>query len=101
MSTLCSELSLVYGLVVAIMDLCVVYLVSCGLVVVVLLFVGCRQFLGIVEAGTWFLYLKIFMRDSGFGKLICYTAMIRPGCLLSTDTKLKVHVQNFKSNKAM
>jgi hypothetical protein len=36
-----------------------------------------------------------------FGKLICYTAMIRPGCLLSTDTKLKVHVQNFKSNKAM
>jgi hypothetical protein len=24
----------------------------------VLLTVGCRQFLGIVEAGTWFLYLK-------------------------------------------
>jgi hypothetical protein len=36
-------------------DVCVV---SCSLVVAVLLTVGCRQFLGIVEAGTWFRYLK-------------------------------------------
>jgi hypothetical protein len=43
---------------VAIVDLCVVSLVSCGLVAAVLLFVSCRQFLGIVEAGTSFLYLK-------------------------------------------
>jgi hypothetical protein len=43
---------------VDIVDLCVVCLVSCGLVVAVLLFVSCGQFLGIVEAGTSFLYLK-------------------------------------------
>jgi hypothetical protein len=37
-------------------DVCVV---SCSLGAAVLLTVGCRQFLGIVEAGTWFRYLKI------------------------------------------
>jgi hypothetical protein len=37
---------------------CGVCLVSCGLVATVLLLVGCRQFLGIVEAETWFRYLK-------------------------------------------
>jgi hypothetical protein len=37
------------------LDVCVV---SCNLVAALLLTVGCRQFLGIVEAGTWFLYLK-------------------------------------------
>jgi hypothetical protein len=52
-------LSWVCSLAVAPMDLCVgVCLVSCGLVAAVMMFVGCRQFLGIVEAGTWFRYLK-------------------------------------------
>jgi hypothetical protein len=37
---------------------CGVCLVSCGLVAAVLLFVGCRQFLGVVEAGIGFRYLK-------------------------------------------
>jgi hypothetical protein len=55
MSTLCSELSLWLscgpsGL------MCGVCLVSCGLVTTILLFVGCKQFLGIVETGTCFLY---------------------------------------------
>jgi hypothetical protein len=35
---------------VALVDLCVMCLVSCSLVAVVLWFVGCRQFLGIVDA---------------------------------------------------
>jgi hypothetical protein len=47
----------------------VVCLVSCDLVVVVLLFVGCRQFLGIVEAGTRFLYLKKYIMLSANGVL--------------------------------
>jgi hypothetical protein len=53
-------LSWVCGLVVVLVNLCVgACLVSCGLIAAVMMFVGYRQFLGIVEAGTWFLYKKM------------------------------------------
>jgi hypothetical protein len=48
---------------VVLVDWCVdVCVVSCSLVAAVLLTVGCRQFLGIVEAGTWFRYLKKILK---------------------------------------